>query len=129
MPSVTLPLRRLAAIATLLSVAWTALWPLVASAHALAASDAVPLCHQAGMQVGADEPSTDGPSQAPLPRKQHCPLCIMVFLAMASAPAIVPAERIAPVDLAREFRDRITPADLSARLPESRAPPRVVIPA
>ena len=129
MPLVNLRLRRFAAIVALLSVAWTALWPLVSSAHALAFADAMPLCHQAGMLVGADEPAMDPASPSPQPGKQHCPLCIMAFLAMASAPSIVPAERIAPIDLAREFRDRITPADLSARLPESRAPPSTVIPA
>jgi hypothetical protein len=62
-------------------------------------------------------------SPSPQPGKQHCPLCIMGFLAMASATPVIPAERIAPMDLARIYRARIHPADLSARLAESRAPP------
>jgi len=115
--------RRATALATLLCVLWTALWPVVASAHALAQGDAMPLCHQAGMQVGADEPSSDGPTQAPQPGKQHCPLCIMAFLAMPSAPSVAAPDRIAPIDLSRDFRNVVQPADLSARLPESRAPP------
>ena len=118
--------RRATALATLLCVVWTALWPAVASAHALASGDSMPLCHQAGMQVGADEPSTDD-SKSPQPGKQHCPLCIMAFLAMASAPAIAAPDRAAPVDLARHVRNVPHPADLSARLPESRAPPLAVI--
>jgi hypothetical protein len=129
MPLVNHRTRRATALATLLCVVWTALWPVVASAHALASADAMPLCHQAGMQVGADEPSTDGPSKVPQPGKQHCPLCIMVFLAMPSAPTIAAPDRLAPVDLAGDVRDTVHPADLSARLPESRAPPLVVIPA
>jgi hypothetical protein len=83
----------------------------------------MPLCHQAGMQVGADEPVLDEQGRAPQPGKQHCPLCILAFLAMASASGVVAAERIAPVDLAPDFHSSLRPADLSARLPESRAPP------
>ena len=123
--SVNIRLRRLAAALATLAVAWTALWPLIGAAHMLAFADAVPLCHQAGMQVAADEPA-DEPGAAPAapqPAKQHCPLCIMAFLAMPSSPDVVAADRIAPVDLAREFRDVVHPANLSTRLPESRAPP------
>jgi hypothetical protein len=115
--------RRATALATLLCVVWTALWPVVASAHALALGDSVPLCHQAGTMVGADEPSSGGSTQAPQPGKPHCPLCIMAFLAMPSAPAIPAADRVSPIDLARDVHDVVQPADLSARLPESRAPP------
>jgi hypothetical protein len=75
------------------------------------------------MQVGMDEPVMDPPGGSPQPGKQHCPLCIMAFLAMASAPSLIPADRIAPADLSRGFRDAVHPADLSARLAESRAPP------
>ena len=121
--------RRIAAI-VLACLAWTALWPLVSSAHALAsAAGDVPLCHQAGMQVGADESAMDPAGGSPQPGRQHCPLCIMGFLAMASTPSLVPADRIAPDDLAREFQDAVHPADLSARLAESRAPPLPVFPA
>jgi Protein of unknown function (DUF2946). len=122
MSPVSLRIRRNTAIATLLCVVWTALWPVVASAHALALGDSMPLCHQAGMQVGADEPSTDD-TKAPQPGKQHCPLCIMAFLAMPSAPTLVAPDRLAPLDLSRGIREAVRPADLSARLPESRAPP------
>ena len=115
--------RRATALATLLCVVWTALWPVVASAHALAQGDAMPLCHQAGMQVGADESPSDGTTQAPQPGKQHCPLCIMAFLAMPSTATLAAADRIAPIDLSRGVRNVVHPADLSARLPESRAPP------
>ena len=123
MPAVNAPSRRRAAIATLLAVLWTALWPLLSSAHALASSGSMPLCHMAGMQVAADEPAENPTDGMPQPAKQHCPLCIMAFLAMASAPSLVPADRIAPFDLAREYRAVVHPADLSTRLPESRAPP------
>ena len=115
--------RRIVAWCALVAVAWVALWPLITTAHALASAESMPLCHQAGMRVGADEPVMDPTGGAPQPEKQHCPLCIMAFLAMASAPSLVPADRIAPEDLAREFRDAVHPADLSARLAESRAPP------
>lgn len=115
--------RRIVALCALLAVAWTALWPLVASAHALASAEAMPLCHQAGMQVGADEAPAGGMPAVPESPRQHCPLCIMAFFAMPSAPALVAADRVAPVDLAADFRSATQPADLSARLPESRAPP------
>lgn len=115
--------RRIVALCALLAVTWTALWPLVASAHALASAEAMPLCHQAGMQVGADEAPAGGMPAVPESPRQHCPLCIMAFFAMPSAPALVAADRVAPVDLAADFRSATQPADLSARLPESRAPP------
>jgi hypothetical protein len=115
--------RRIVALFALLAVAWVALWPLIASAHALASADSMPLCHQAGMQVGMGEGVLDATDGAPQPQKQHCPLCIMAFLAMGSAPIVVAADRISPTDLACEFRDEVQPSDLSARLPESRAPP------
>ncbi|HET9577224.1 MAG TPA: DUF2946 family protein [Usitatibacter sp.] len=115
--------RRIVALCALLAVAWTALWPLIASAHALAFAESMPLCHQAGMQVGADEASNDETPAAPQSPKQHCPLCIMAFFAMPAATAIVAADRIAPVDLSSDFRSAASPADLTARLPESRAPP------
>jgi hypothetical protein len=121
--------RRAFAAIVLACLAWTALWPLVSSAHALVTSEAMPLCHQAGMQVGLDEPVMDPASPSPQPGKQHCPLCIMGFLAVATTVPVVPADRIAPCDLARAYRDRVYPANLSTRLAESRAPPSFVIPA
>ena len=119
--------RRILALCTLLAVAWTALWPLVSSAHALATAGDMPLCHMAGMQVAADEPAMDMQSPSPQPGKQHCPLCIMGFLAMASYTPVIPAERIAPIDLSSAYREGLRPADLSVRLAESRAPPRATI--
>ncbi|HET9652621.1 MAG TPA: DUF2946 family protein [Usitatibacter sp.] len=115
--------RRIVALCVLLALAWTALWPLVSAAHALAFADSVPLCHQAGMQVGADEAAGDETPAAPDSAKQHCPLCIMAFFAMPAAPAVVAADHIAPVDLSSDFRSSDRPADLTARLPDSRAPP------
>jgi hypothetical protein len=115
--------RRIVAWWALAAVMWVALWPLITTAHAVASSEAMPLCHQAGMQVGVDEPVMDPAAPAAPQGKQHCPLCIMAFLAVGSATAVVAADRIAPADLAGDFRDHAHPADLSARLPESRAPP------
>ena len=119
--------RRIVSWLALVAVTWAALWPLITAAHALASAESMRLCHQAGLQVGADEPAMDPTDGAPA--KQHCPRCIIAFIAMGSAPAVVAADRIAPTDLAREYRGNLEPADRSARLPESRAPPRVVIPA
>jgi hypothetical protein len=116
--------RRLSAASTLLAVLWTALWPLVTSVHARAMAEEMPLCHQAGMVVAADEAPVDPASPSPQPAKQHCPLCIMGFLAMAAHMAVVPADRIAPEDLTGAYRDSIHPANLSTRLAASRAPPR-----
>jgi hypothetical protein len=108
----------------LFAVAWVALWPLVTTAHALTGAEPMPLCHQAGMQVDIGEPVEDDPTLTRHPIRQHCPLCILVILAVGTAQVtVVAVDRIAPVDLARDFRDAIHPADLSARLPESRAPP------
>ena len=118
--------RRIVSWLALVAVAWAALWPLITAAHALASAESMPLCHQAGMQVGVDEPVMDSTGTAPAPTKQHCPLCIIAFVAMGSAPAVVAADRIAPTDLAREYRGHLEPADLSARFPESRAPPPVI---
>jgi hypothetical protein len=116
-------LRRLVATFATLAVAWTALWPLVSSVHAVAFADAMPLCHQAGMQVAPDEAPSNDTTGAPRPAKQHCPLCIMAFLAMPSLLVIATAARIAPIDLAINFRSVVHPVDLSTRLPDSRAPP------
>ena len=115
--------RRIVAFCALLAVAWTALWPLVSTAHALAFAESMPLCHRAGQQVGADEAVGHEMPAVPEPSKQHCPLCIMAFFAMPSSSTVVAADRIAPVDLANDFRSASRPADLSARLPDSRAPP------
>src|SRR5512141_363380 len=114
--------RRIVAFCAVLAVAWTALWPLVSAAHALAFAESMPLCHQAGMQVEADQAPDDatGPTQS---SKQHCPLCIMAFFAMTSPPVIVAPATSAPADLANDLRAAARPADLATRRPESRAPP------
>ena len=119
--------RRLAAFAAMLAVAWVALWPLVSAAHALAFSEPVPLCHQAGLQVGTDEAPEDGMPIPPHSPKQHCPLCILAFFGMASPVPTVALAHATPQDLGRDFRSAARPADLSSRLPESRAPPAFVV--
>lgn len=118
--------RPLVALATLLAVLGTALWPLVASLRDAAAGEAMPLCHQAGLQVdpaSAPLPGEDG--QLPV-RKTHCPLCVMVFVAAfgpsPAAPAFV-ALRLGntPVTLATPLQRRFEVA-----LPQGRAPPAVL---
>jgi hypothetical protein len=115
--------RRIAALCALLAVTWTALWPLVSTAHAFAFGDSMPLCHQAGMQVGADEAAPADASGPAQPSRQHCPLCIMAFFAMTSPPVLVTGATPAPADIANDLRAAVLPADLTVRLPESRAPP------
>jgi hypothetical protein len=117
---------RIVALVTTLAVAWTALWPLVSSAWLLANDEAMPLCHQAGMQVTADmpsPPSEPGSPGSPARSKQHCPLCIMAFLAAFEPPVVAPA----PVHLDRDSAPGPYWAALRAavevQLPESRAPP------
>ena len=122
--------RRGIAILATLAVLATALWPLVTSLTAAAAGEAVPLCHQAGMQVAADSmPMPMGDEQepaTPVPARSHCPLCVLVFFAAFSptlaAPPFTPftlgtVEPAAPAPLQRRF---------AVHLPESRAPPPFV---
>lgn len=113
--------RRILALLTAVAVAWTALWPLVSSAHALAMSEEMPLCHQAGTQVapGLAPMSPDAPGEP----RQHCPLCVMAFLAAFAPEPVVAADhaRHLPDDLP-ESRPS-TAFDLSLQLPPSRAPP------
>jgi MFS family permease len=124
-PPMTRMRRGIALLATF-AVLGTALWPLVSSWAAEASGEAVPLCHQAGMQVDA--------ASAPLPAesgdrspagKTHCPLCVMVFFA-AFGPALA-----APtfVSLALHVEDVALPAPLrrsfAVALPGSRAPPHL----
>jgi hypothetical protein len=112
--------RTLVAWATILVVAWTALWPLVSAAHARLAGEAVVLCHQAGTMVAPDEmPAKPGTQDG----KTHCPLCIMAFYG-APAPAFeAPAPR--PSSLAERIgpRERRPHGDHQLALPPSRAPP------
>jgi hypothetical protein len=114
--------RRCIAIAATLAVLATALWPLVTSVAAAGSGEAVPLCHQAGLQVAADSmPMGDQPADAP--PKSHCPLCVLVFFAafspeLAVPPYVAMALRAPPQDAAPFLQRRFTVA-----LPPSRAPP------
>jgi hypothetical protein len=114
--------RRLIAACTSLAVLWTALWPLVSSAHLLGVDEPMPLCHQAGMQVSPDMAPPVDPA-APKESKQHCPLCVMAFLVAFQAPAMVPAPAELPGGLARDAYWAPLPAGIAVQLPPSRAPP------
>jgi hypothetical protein len=113
--------RRSIAVLLALAIAWTALWPLVSSLHLVAATEAMPLCHQAGMQVTPDMPAPVDPGTGE--RKQHCPLCIMAFL-VAFMPPVVPAS---PPDglvaAALAMPDSAPRLAAEYSLPQSRAPP------
>jgi len=114
--------RRLIAAATALSIAWTALWPLVSAAHSMAADEAVPLCHQAGMQVAPDMAPMQAPG-APKQSKQHCPLCVMAFLAAFSPPVAAPAPpQLGSGEAAITYWAH-SPSGVEVQLPQSRAPP------
>src|SRR5437868_8142819 len=116
--------RRLVAVTAALAVAWTALWPLVSSAKLLASGEAMPLCHQAGMQV---DPSVS-PEQPGAPgknAKQHCPLCIMAFYTGTSAPLLAPPASQVATLVVRESYCAPVPADVDTPFPQSRAPPAV----
>jgi len=114
--------RRLVAATTALAVAWTALWPLVSSAQHVAAGEAMPLCHQAGMQVDPDVAPAD-PAPAKGEAKQHCPLCVMAFYTGTSAPVVAPTPPESPTDRAREPHCAPVPGGTQTSLPQSRAPP------
>ena len=114
--------RRLVAVTTALAVAWTALWPLVSSAKLIASGEAMPLCHQAGMQVDPSVSPEDGaPAPAKVP-KQHCPLCVMAFFAGTSLPVVAPPPPLAAV-AAGEPHCAPLPSGVETDFPQSRAPP------
>ena len=106
---------------TALTVAWTALWPLVSSAQALFGAERVELCHQAGMQVAPGEmPMKDG---VPQEGKQHCPLCVMAFYAaFAAPPAPAPTGFFVLSPLHADPREA-PPSAAPRYAPPSRAPP------
>ena len=113
--------RRLIALATALCVAWTSLWPLVSSAHLLVADESVPLCHQAGMQVAPGmAPMQPG---APKEAKQHCPLCLMAFLAAFSLPVVASTPPQLDSGIASPVHWAPLPPGIEVQLPQSRAPP------
>lgn len=109
-------------LVTTLAVAWTSLWPLVSSAHALLTSEPVELCHQAGMQVAPGEmPMKPG---APQEGKQHCPLCVMAFYGAFEAPP-APAPTTHFVVAPMPANAGAAPPSTAPRYsPPSQAPPR-----
>jgi hypothetical protein len=112
--------RRIIAFVALLSVAWTALWPLVSAAHA--SGGPMPLCHQAGAMVTMDEaPSAPaGPDGKP---RQHCPLCVMAFYCgFAQAPS-APAFVFSSVIVLRDVHCAQHTHGVETALPFGRAPP------
>lgn len=109
--------RHLIAVFTALSVAWTALWPLVSQAHLLGgSSEVMPLCHEeAGTQVA--------PDMAPKEGKQHCPLCVMAFLAAFTPPVVAPSPPQLESGAAIATYWAPLPFGITVQLPPSRAPP------
>ena len=115
--------RRILAFFTALSIAWTALWPLVSQAHLLASGEDMPLCHQAGMQVSPDMAPMQQPGETGKKNTQHCPLCVMAFLASFQPPAAAPeAPHLADGRADAKYWAPL-PAGVEVQLPQSRAPP------
>jgi hypothetical protein len=119
--------RRIAALLALFGVAWATLWPLVSAAHAQAAGEAMPLCHQAGMMVMADDtPQAPEAPGAPAPKHggTHCPLCIMAFYVAFQAPIEAPPFTYSTGFVSLDTYCSPLPFGIEVALPESRAPPR-----
>ena len=114
--------RRFVSLITAIAVLWTALWPLVSSAHLLGTEEPMPLCHQAGMQVSPDMPAPVDPA-TPKETKQHCPLCVMAFLVAFQAPAKVPSPHHLADGVGLDAYWAPLPAGVEVQLPQSRAPP------
>lgn len=115
--------RRLVAVTTALAVAWTALWPLVSSAKLIASGEAMPLCHQAGMQVDPSAPTDESGSPPAKFPKQHCPLCVMAFFAGTSMPVVAPPPPQVAGVAAAEPHCAALPSGVETHFPPSRAPP------
>lgn len=116
--------RRLVAVVALLAIAWTSLWPLVSAARAAMTSEAMPLCHQAGMMVAMDEaPAQDSGSPAHPPPRFHCPLCVMAFYAGFAPQVHVEPPVFRCMATFGDAHCAATPDDVSLALPQSRAPP------
>ena len=113
--------RRIAALCAVAVLA-TALWPLLGALRE--SGEAMPLCHQAGLQVdAASAPLPAEPGDKTPSRQSHCPLCVMVFIAafgpVPAAPSFVAlqvgeASTVEPAALQRRFE---------VALPQGRAPP------
>ena len=114
--------RRVVACLAIAAVMWAALWPLVSSLEASMASEAVPLCHMAGMEVGLGEAPTK--PAAPGERgKTHCPLCIMAFYVAFATAAPAPQFVFSTVVATRDRHDAPLFSRFESPLPPSRAPP------
>lgn len=117
-------LRRIVSLLAIFAVAWTALWPLVSSAHAAFSSEPVMLCHQAGMDVSPDEAPTQ--SSTPGSGKTHCPLCIMAFYVAFVATPPVPPFLFSTVVVTADRDHEPLLSRFESRLPPSRAPPSLL---
>ena len=114
--------RRLVACLAIAAVAWTALWPLVSSLEASIASEPIPLCHQAGMEVALGEAPTK-PAVPGERGKTHCPLCIMAFYVAFAAAVPAPAFVFSTVVVTRDRHEAPLFSRFESPLPPSRAPP------
>jgi hypothetical protein len=116
--------RRILAFAAALCVAWAALWPTVASAHAALSGERAPLCHQAGQMVEPGQaPVQEG---APGGAKVHCPLCIMAFYAAFDPPHVAAAANFFSIGVTRDAHCTPHPAGVEVHLPQPRAPPAIL---
>jgi hypothetical protein len=119
--------QRFVAFLSAFAVLATALWPLATSLGFAASGEAVPLCHQAGMQVAADSMPMPGMPGEPLaPAKSHCPLCVLVFFA-AFAPELAAPPYVALV--LRHVEPVVSVPSVRrfvVVLPGSRAPPALL---
>jgi len=108
--------RSLVSFLAIIAVAWTALWPLVTSLEAKITGEAMPLCHQAGMQVN--------PSEIPAQNGQiHCPLCARVFNAAFDPPMTEPELHLVGLVVVFDTYSAPLRHRVAIHLPESRAPP------
>jgi len=118
--------RRQFALLALLGILWTSMWPLVSAAHALAMSEPVPLCHQAGMQVGADQSPMD--ESAPGHEGHfHCPLCIIAFFGAHFTPPTAPTPVFTALTVVDDAYFAPVPSGTAVVLPPSRAPPSLIL--
>jgi DUF2946 family protein len=118
--------RRTFAWLALIGVLWTTMWPLVSAAHALAMSEPVPLCHQAGMMVAPDQSPID--ESAPGHEGHfHCPLCIMAFFGAHFTPPTAPAPVFSVLSVVEDAYCAPMPSGIAVVLPPSRAPPSLIL--